>query len=92
MQTVQVFDSQSSWNSLITSCIKSGMLHHALSLYQQLPKDNSVYLSGHTYVTLLKACSKLKDLEGGLMLHADVAGTGLIENDLFIGNTLIDMY
>ncbi|KAI5062550.1 hypothetical protein GOP47_0023089 [Adiantum capillus-veneris] len=45
-----------------------------------------------TYVTLLKSCTKRKDLQTGSKLHADIAARGLFGKDVIIGGTLINMY
>lgn len=81
-----------SWNTLLTGYVKCGKLHHALHLYKQMQKVDLSYLDGHTFVTLLKACVKLKDVESGFQLHTGVAKAGFLEIDLFIGSSLVDMY
>lgn len=48
--------------------------------------------SVHTFVALLKACAKTKDLGRGIKIHDDVARLGLLKVDLFVGCTLVDMY
>lgn len=47
---------------------------------------------GYAFVALLKACTKLKDVERGLKLHAQVAYLGLLKKDLFVCASLVDMY
>eukprot|EP00250_Pteridium_aquilinum_P034709 c7985_g1_i1 orf=1-609(-) len=93
----QVFDrllyrNEQSWNSIIIGHIKCGKPQHALSLYQEMSKDHSIHLSTRTLVALLKACASIKDLMSGLKLHREVARLGLVEENLFIGSTLVDMY
>eukprot|EP00250_Pteridium_aquilinum_P026561 c33206_g1_i1 orf=87-662(+) len=80
------------WNSLIIAYAQSGRLRHALSLYHKMRKMDSVYPHAHTYIHLLKACSKLNDLESGMHIHADIARTGVLDRDIFVGCTLVDMY
>ncbi|KAI5083801.1 hypothetical protein GOP47_0003544 [Adiantum capillus-veneris] len=93
----QVFDklvhtNEWSWDSLISGYVNIGQLQHALHLYHRMPKDGSVQPLTHTLVSLLKACAKLKDLESGLQIHADVAKRGLIKIDLFVGSALVVLY
>eukprot|EP00250_Pteridium_aquilinum_P027269 c34572_g1_i1 orf=133-510(+) len=45
-----------------------------------------------TLVSLLKACAKRKDLHKGNTLHADIRRRGLVQKNIFIGNTLIYMF
>eukprot|EP00250_Pteridium_aquilinum_P033305 c5425_g1_i1 orf=1-645(-) len=93
----QVFDrllhiNEWSWDSLISGYVNHGKPHHALLLYQKMPKDGSLQPLRPTFVSLLRACVKLKDLEAGLELHTDVAKRGLLKRDLFVGSTLVDLY
>lgn len=57
-----------------------------------MQKDGSVQPNGHTYVAILKAYSDLKDMKKGSKIHTKMATTGLLENDIFVGNALVDMY
>ena len=54
-------------------------------------QDYSVSLSRFTYMTLLKTCSRSKCIDNGRELHAEMSDNGL-SLDIFLGNTLIDMY
>eukprot|EP00250_Pteridium_aquilinum_P030286 c41016_g1_i1 orf=213-671(+) len=78
-----------SWNSLINAHIKLGESRHALSLYQRM-RENSAHPSEFTFVALLNACAKLKDVERGLELHSEVAAKGLLKSNKFVGNALVD--
>eukprot|EP00250_Pteridium_aquilinum_P017996 c23889_g3_i1 orf=792-1706(+) len=92
----QVFDRlthrpERSWNSLISGYINSEKPQKALILYERM-EDNSIIPSGHTFVALLKACTKLKDWERGFEIHANAARAGMLEKDIFVGSTLVNMY
>eukprot|EP00250_Pteridium_aquilinum_P031711 c44109_g1_i1 orf=454-996(+) len=87
-----VFRSASSWNALIMGYIQYGKSKYALTLYQQMQEDVSVQPTERSFVALLKACTKLKDLDRGIALHAAIANLGLLENNIFVGATLVDMY
>eukprot|EP00250_Pteridium_aquilinum_P034101 c7043_g1_i1 orf=3-533(-) len=91
----QVFDrlgyrAQESWDFLISGYVKYGEFHHAFTLYQKVEKDDSLHLSSYTFVALLKATAKLKDLERGCRLHAKIFKEGLLQRDASVGSTLID--
>ena len=93
----QIFDdlvhrNSRSWNSLISGYVKHGRLKQALALYNTMPKEDSLHLNVYTFVALINACAKLKDLEQGLCLHAEVDKFGWINRDLFIGSSLVYMY
>eukprot|EP00250_Pteridium_aquilinum_P018842 c24218_g11_i1 orf=1-1419(-) len=79
------------WNSLITGCIKYGEVRHALIMYMK-SQEYSLQLDGPTYVSLLKACVDLKDLETGRQIHDKISKDGLLQSDIFIGNKLVDLY
>ena len=85
----------SSCNALIIEFVKSGNYRQALSVYQNISeKESSQVILDKTFVALLKACSVLKDLERGQKIHAhiDNTGVGLLENNVFIGCAMVDMY
>eukprot|EP00250_Pteridium_aquilinum_P002682 c12907_g1_i1 orf=451-924(+) len=93
----QVFDmlvyrSEHTWTSLIAGYVKCGNPQHALKVYEDMQKDSYVHPSGHTFVALLKACTKLKDLERGLQVHSKIDELGMSQGDVFIGSALVDMY
>eukprot|EP00250_Pteridium_aquilinum_P006062 c16048_g1_i1 orf=1-912(-) len=79
-----------SWTSVILGYAQAGNIGQALILYQKM-LDDSVYPSSYTYVGLLKACAKFKDLERGHTFHREISQQAL-EKDLYIGSTLVDMY
>ncbi|KAI5073958.1 hypothetical protein GOP47_0011971 [Adiantum capillus-veneris] len=79
-------------NSLLREYLGCGRLQDALILYFQTRMDVACSLDVHTYVSLLNACSKLKDSERGKEIHKDVARTGLLDRDIYIGSALLNMY
>eukprot|EP00250_Pteridium_aquilinum_P021523 c25151_g8_i1 orf=2-613(-) len=81
-----------SWNSLIAGYVNCGKSERAISLYHQMQREDTARPSGHTFVAILKACTKLKDLDKGAKIHAEAARTGFLEGNLLVGNVLIDMY
>ncbi|KAI5076871.1 hypothetical protein GOP47_0008936 [Adiantum capillus-veneris] len=44
------------------------------------------------FVGLLKKCAEQRDLQKGIVLHADLIGLGLLHSSVIVGNTLINMY
>eukprot|EP00250_Pteridium_aquilinum_P022078 c25297_g23_i1 orf=33-530(+) len=93
----QVFDTlafrnEKAWIGLISAYMQCGKTHDALSLYQQMQTDDSVHPDGRTFVTIIKACAKLKDLDCGRKVHSHVAKLGLLKGNKFVASTLVDMY
>eukprot|EP00250_Pteridium_aquilinum_P024001 c28122_g1_i1 orf=183-722(+) len=78
-----------SWNSLISGYIKCGQPHNAFTLFEKMQSDDSVQPNSHTFMALVKACGKYKNLSRGLEIHFEVARIGLLDS---IGSALIDMY
>ncbi|KAI5067673.1 hypothetical protein GOP47_0018201 [Adiantum capillus-veneris] len=81
-----------SWNSLINGYIRCGKPQDALQLYQKMRKCAHAHRDGHTFVAALKACAKLKNLEQGELIHEEIAKLGLLHKNIFVANTVIDMY
>lgn len=81
------------WVALIHGHIERRDFRGALTLYQTLRQHDTVLLlPGSTYVALLKACIKLKDVEQGRSIHAHVSNQGLLRKDAYVGCSLVDMY
>lgn len=79
-----------SWTVLIAGLSENSYSEEALCCLDHMQHEgmspNSV-----TYVCGLKACASMKAFEKGQELHSDVVKKGL-EEELLIGNTLVDMY
>ncbi|KAI5072782.1 hypothetical protein GOP47_0012888 [Adiantum capillus-veneris] len=43
-------------------------------------------------VAALKSAAKVRDFHRGSQIHADLMGTGLLENNVFVGSSLVNMY
>eukprot|EP00250_Pteridium_aquilinum_P015691 c22700_g8_i1 orf=586-2457(+) len=85
-----VIRNEYSWASLIQGYVDFGKMQSAFDLFQKMQEDNASP-SLHTYVSLLKACARLKSLTKGQEIHAEVAKEEL-ENDPFVSNVLVDLY
>eukprot|EP00250_Pteridium_aquilinum_P005109 c15251_g2_i1 orf=1-468(-) len=79
-----------SWTSLIQGYIEFGEAKHGFNLYERM-QENFVYPSKFTFLVMLKACVKLGCIGRGRNIHFDITKNGLDDNS-FIGNTLVDMY
>ena len=78
------------WNTIIGGYVDHDLNEEALVYYQEM-QNEGVALNDLTYVSLLKACKNLRDLERGRDLHSEIAKEGF-ENDLFVTSSLLDMY
>ena len=79
-------------NALIMGYVRCGMPYDAINLHQKLKECRVIHGTAHTFVALLKACSQVKDLERGSEIHAMIEKDGSLVGNLFVGNTLINMY
>ncbi|KAI5074007.1 hypothetical protein GOP47_0012020 [Adiantum capillus-veneris] len=79
-----------SWNMLICGYVEHGDVEEALNCLQQM-QIQGLLPDEVTYVSCLKACSSLGSLDNGRGLHTCISEEEL-EVDLFISNTLVDMY
>lgn len=66
--------------------------HRSFTLSQNLQDIDHAYPTGHAFVAMLKACAAHKNLERGCELHVEIARMGILENDAFVGSSLVDMY
>eukprot|EP00250_Pteridium_aquilinum_P020790 c24948_g3_i1 orf=1265-4363(-) len=79
-----------SWTSLIQGSVDSGTPLKSFDLFHDM-QDNGIYPSKHTYVTLVKASARLKNLQKGQELHGSIVKDGF-DGNLYIDNVLVDMY
>lgn len=78
------------WNALIAGYTRLGHCEEALLCLKQMQFEGSLP-NVATFVSGLKACGFIGNIEGGEDLHAEIARMGL-ENDPHVGSTLVDMY
>ena len=52
----------------------------------------SLSLDVVTFVCLLKACGTIGDVEMGKNIHNEINSMGLLEKNIVLGNSLVDMY
>lgn len=94
------------WTAMITAYVEQGQAQEALHLYE-LMRGEGVSPTDRTFVSMLQACgmlaedeegvllngllTKVKSLEAGRAMHADVHIQACYL-DVFIGSTLIRMY
>jgi pentatricopeptide repeat protein len=79
-----------SWTTLLSGYAEQGQGEEALKLFEQM-KEEGVPPNDITFVCSLKACGSIKAIYKGRQIHCDIVTEGL-ERDLFISNSLIDMY
>ncbi|KAH7366485.1 hypothetical protein KP509_18G080700 [Ceratopteris richardii] len=80
-----------SWSALISGYAQKGFGHEALDSYEQMRTDG-LSPNAFTYACLLKACSITQNVDMGKQIHEEIASQKLLEEDVILGNALVDMY
>ncbi|KAI5065698.1 hypothetical protein GOP47_0020393 [Adiantum capillus-veneris] len=80
-----------SWTALITGYVEHGLSEEALKCLEQMQSEG-VLADAITVVCSLKACSVVGKSYKGREIHAKIMKTGLLDGDIAIANTLVDMY
>ncbi|KAK4840756.1 hypothetical protein QYF36_017399 [Acer negundo] len=79
------------WTSLIRGYLLQGSLKESIVLYGSMRKEGIDPVS-FTFSALFKACSEVLDVGLGRQIHTQTILVGGFTSDLYVGNTLIDMY
>ncbi|KAG1361073.1 pentatricopeptide repeat-containing protein [Cocos nucifera] len=92
----RVFDEMSerdviSWSALISGYAQSGEAAGALQLFEEMSNGGTIDVDGLAVVSVLQACGGVGDIKKGRSIHGHLIRRGF-EADLFVGNSLIDMY
>lgn len=80
-----------SWSVVIGGYVHGGKAQVGLQMFLKMSSEVGTEPDGVTMVGVLKACADLGDVTMGSLVHGLVIRRGL-DNDLFVGNSLIDMY
>lgn len=78
------------WSAMIAAYAQNGLGREALKLYQAMRQDG-VTPDRVAFISILKACGSIGDLQTGQEIHTHILQRKL-ETDLSVGNTLVDMY
>nr|GMD74703.1 pentatricopeptide repeat-containing protein At1g31920 [Ipomoea batatas] len=78
------------FNTMIRANVKDMSLEEAIFLYIDMVEDE-VMPDNFTFPALLKACAHLRALPEGMQIHGQIFKFG-VEEDVFVENSLINMY
>ncbi|CAJ2632290.1 unnamed protein product [Trifolium pratense] len=78
------------WNTLIRTQCQNGLFSHTLDSFVRM-KAEGAFPDGYTYPSVIKACNGTCKVFVGKSVHGSVLRCGL-EQDVYVGTTLIDMY
>ena len=81
-----------SWNALIAGYAQhEHSCKQALTCFQRM-QHHGVSPNAVTYVCILKACGSIGRATMGKEIHNTIVQKGLLETNILVGNTLVDMY
>ncbi|KAI5077058.1 hypothetical protein GOP47_0009123 [Adiantum capillus-veneris] len=78
------------WHAIISTYSMHGHNHKSVDLFYRMLQNNIVP-DKYIYACIIKACSHLRSLRQGMLIHSQIVNCGL-ESDFFIGSALLDMY
>ncbi|XP_010522599.1 PREDICTED: pentatricopeptide repeat-containing protein At5g44230 [Tarenaya hassleriana] len=79
------------WTAVIRGYAVQGSLAVAVSMYGRM-REEGIRPVSFTFSALLKACGLVNDVNLGQQFHAQSIILGQFASDLYVGNTMIDMY
>ncbi|KAI4317458.1 hypothetical protein L6164_025325 [Bauhinia variegata] len=79
------------WTALIRGYALQGPFSESVRLYNCMRKEGIGPVS-FTFSALFKACGSVLDVTLGTQIHAQTIWIGGFASDLYVGNTMIDMY
>ncbi|KAH7435784.1 hypothetical protein KP509_06G079700 [Ceratopteris richardii] len=80
-----------SWSALIAGYVEEGQAEQALKCSDQMQHEGIVP-DAVTFVYMLRACAILRETKRGRRIHVEIVRQGLLQNDIILGNALVDMY
>lgn len=80
-----------SYNTVIAGVVSHGYNGEALRLFIQMQREG-FKPSEYTHVSVLNACAQLSDLKRGKQVHAHLITCNSSKLNVFVWNSLIDMY
>lgn len=79
------------WTALVRGYTIQGPFTESVKFYNSMRREGVGPVS-FTFSALLKACSLAVDVNLGTQIHAQIISIGGFDSDLYVGNTMIDMY
>lgn len=79
------------WTAMVRGYSLQGLLPQSIAFYSCMRRAGAGPVS-FTFSALFKACGDVLDVELGRQIHAQTIFIGGFASDLYVGNTLIDMY
>ncbi|KAI4346267.1 hypothetical protein L6164_013333 [Bauhinia variegata] len=79
------------WNALLSGYATNELFDDVIALFTELISVTELTPDNFTLPCVIKACTRLLDVEFGELIHGFAVKTGSV-SDVFVGNALIAMY
>ena len=80
-----------SWNALISAYVHHGHGDKAIICFKKM-KDQGFSPNEVTFTSILKGCGDFRDIKEGKQIHNMIVIRGWLEENVELGNALVDMY
>ena len=80
-----------SWTALIRGYVEENLMVQALCCFEAMYYEG-ISPDDITFACILKACGNIGDAGKGQEIHEEITSRGLLEKDIAIGTSLVDMY
>ncbi|KAH7414826.1 hypothetical protein KP509_14G013000 [Ceratopteris richardii] len=79
------------WSALIAGYAQQGDGAKAISCFEEM-RQEGFYPDSVTFTCILNACGSIGAADKGEYIHDEILKRGLLENNIVLGNALVDMY
>ncbi|MCO5579401.1 hypothetical protein L7F22_033256 [Adiantum nelumboides] len=80
-----------SWSTLISGYAQQGKGEEAWICFKKMQGEGHLP-NAVTFTCILKVCGSLGAIDRGEQIHDEIARQGLLDNNVVLGNALVDMY
>jgi pentatricopeptide repeat protein len=80
-----------SWNALIAGYVRQGRCHCALNCFDRMQGEH-LSPDAVTFTCILNACGSTGAIDKGKQIHEEISSRNMLDDDIVLGNALIDMY
>ncbi|KAI5081309.1 hypothetical protein GOP47_0004492 [Adiantum capillus-veneris] len=80
-----------SWSALIAGYAQQGQGEQALQCFKQM-QHKGIAPDAVTYLCIVKACAVIGAIDKGKRVHDEISRQRWLEQDMILGNALVDMY
>eukprot|EP01018_Ginkgo_biloba_P012654 Gb_23605 [translate_table: standard] len=78
------------WSAMLAGYARNGYGGEAVKLFREMPRAGMEF-DQVAFLSVLKACSSIADVEQGKQVHSHIIKTGF-DLDVTVGSALVDMY